>query len=614
MKPLTKQTYLLYWQHARKYSFWLFVTVAGVVIASVLEVIIPLYFKEFFEALVRGAQGRDLYANVLLQILFIIIALRVISWAFWRVSTFVIAHLQSRVMSDLLNTAFENLQNHSYYFFANRFVGTLVRRAGRLSDSFEGIADRVYYDFLPLIVKIIAIVFVLFLSSKLVAFITIAWTIMYLAINYFFIIYSIKYDEKSSAMDSIVSGQLADTLTNNTNVKLFTGIKYEISQFVKLTEEQFRLRRFAWWLAESSEAVRAGLMVILEFVIFYFAISLWQSGQIGVGDFVLIQSYLIDLFGRLWGFARAMRNMFRYLANAEEMVEIINTPHGIIDKSRAKKLKVTNGEVEFRDVTFAYNQTRDVINHLNLKIKPGEKVGVVGLSGSGKTTIASLILRLFDIQDGAILIDGQNIADVTQDSLHSSISFVPQDPILFHRTLWENIRYGKRDAKDKEVIQAARDAYCDEFVETLPEKYQTYVGERGIKLSGGQRQRIAIARAFLKNASVLILDEATSSLDSHSEQIIQQALERLMQGQPSQNASAGTKVLADETAGQGRTTIVIAHRLSTISKMDRIVVLDNGKVVEQGTHAELIANPDSIYTKLWNLQVGGFISAGETEE
>ena len=260
--------------------------------------------------------------------------------------------------------------------------------------------------------------------------------------------------------------------------------------------------------------------------------------------------------------------------------------HEVKDLKNAISLSATRGQIEFKDVGFAYDLKNKVIDNLSFRIKSGQKVALVGPSGGGKTTVTKLLLRLFDIQQGQILIDGQNIKRVSQDSLRSQVSLVPQDPILFHRTLIENIRYGRLDATDEEVMAASRLAHCHDFIMSFPKKYQTYVGERGIKLSGGERQRVAIARAILANAPILILDEATSSLDSESEYLIQQALENLM---------------------KQKTTLVIAHRLSTIMKMDRIVVFQDGQIVEDGTHADLIHSKTGLYKKLWDLQVGGYV-------
>jgi ATP-binding cassette subfamily B protein len=327
-------------------------------------------------------------------------------------------------------------------------------------------------------------------------------------------------------------------------------------------------------------------MTILEIGLMFLAIKLWQKNILTVGDFVLIQAYLLRIFEKLWGFGRVIRDFYENLADAEEMTEILETPHEIVDIPNAKKLKIITGGIKFNNVDFNYNQTRKVLDKFNLEIKPQEKIALVGPSGAGKSTIVRLLLRLHDINAGEIIIDKQNIAKVMQESLWQNISLVPQDPILFHRTLLENIRYGELKATDKDVIKAAKIAHCHEFISQLPDGYGTYVGERGVKLSGGERQRVAIARAVLRNAPILVLDEATSSLDSESERYIQDALDKLM---------------------KEKTVIVIAHRLSTIMKMDRIIVIDKGGIIEEGTHKELLKKKNGIYKKLWKIQAGGFI-------
>jgi len=317
----------------------------------------------------------------------------------------------------------------------------------------------------------------------------------------------------------------------------------------------------------------------------YLALKWWYGGLLTLGDIVLVQAYLLRIFDQLWDTGKNIRAIYESLADANEMTEMLLVPHEVQDKPGARALTVSKGELELRNVTFAYPTYAPVLKDFSLLVHPGERIALVGQSGAGKSTIVKLLLRFSDIQGGQILIDGQNIAECRQDSLRRSIALVPQDPILFHRPLLENIRYARPQASREEVIRAAKLAHCHEFIASFPEQYDTYVGERGVKLSGGERQRVAIARAILKNAPILVLDEATSSLDSESEMFIQDALKTLM---------------------QGKTTIVIAHRLSTIMQMDRIVVIEGGKIIEEGKHKELIKARQGIYQKLWQIQAGGF--------
>ncbi len=314
-------------------------------------------------------------------------------------------------------------------------------------------------------------------------------------------------------------------------------------------------------------------------------LSDWKMGRIALPGIVLLYSYFGRLFDNLWSLGSIVRVYYESFADAEEMAVILNRPYEIIDEP-TEKLINAKGEIVFDNVTYIYeNNNTKVLDRFNMKIPAGQKVAIVGTSGAGKTTFVRLLMRLFNLNDGQILIDGIDIKNISQENLREVISFVPQDPSLFHRTLMDNIRYGRRTATDEEVLDAAKLAHCSEFIGKLPEGYKTYVGERGVKLSGGERQRVAIARAILKDSPILILDEATSSLDSISEHYIQDAFENLM---------------------KGKTTIVIAHRLSTIQKMDRIIVLDKGEIAEEGTHKELLVK-NGIYANLWNHQTGGFL-------
>lgn len=585
MKRVTKQTFALYWKHVRVYRGLALVMVAAVSVGTLLHLAQPLFYREFFDILASGDAPR-MQAPKLLRIIFQILGINIVGYVFYRIASFSSITFQSRVMRDIENSTFDYLHHHSVGFFINRFVGSLVRRVNRLVRSFEVMADRATWDLIPLTLQVIVVVTVLTIERPILGALMFVWVVLYVGVSYLFSLYKLKYDTAQAEVDSRVSGNLADTITNAINVKLFTAFGREYRRHGGLTDEQNRARVLAWRMDEAMHSITGFFFIILEFAVFWIAIRLWGEGKVTVGDFVLIQSYLLTIFIHMWDFGRILRNIYENLAEAEEMVEILSTPHEVQDSMRAKPLRVREGKIEYTNVQFAYTKTRDVLKDFSLAIEPGERVGLVGPSGSGKTTLTALLLRSFDVIGGAISIDGQNIAHVTQESLRAAIALVPQDPLLFHRTLYENIAYGRANATKKEVIRASRLAHCHEFIDKLPYTYETFVGERGVKLSGGERQRVAIARAILKNAPILVLDEATSSLDSHSEALIQDALVNLM---------------------KGKTTLVIAHRLSTIMKMDRIVVIQHGTIMEQGSHTELLAH-GGLYKKLWDMQAGGFIA------
>ncbi|MCX6785442.1 MAG: ABC transporter ATP-binding protein [Candidatus Komeilibacteria bacterium] len=587
-KNFTKETFKIFWQHAKKYRWLGPIMFFSVVFASIANIMTPLFYKQFFDIL---AGPGDVFSRepVLIGLLVKILIIYAIGWVFWRGSSFAIAYFENKVMVDLNNSCFAYLHRHSISFFNNTFVGSLVKKVNRFGRAFEGIADIFIFEFLPVFVDLFFVIWILSLRNLTYGLIIAAWAVVYLLINYYFSLYKLKYDFKRSEADSRSTAVLADSITNHQNIKLFNGYEREIGFFKSVNLELKKIRQFCWNLGNIFEALQSVLMIFLEIGIFYFALKLWQKGLATIGDFVLIQSYILTVFNRLWNFGKVIRHYYEHLADANEMTEILQTPHEIQDVKNAMPLTVSAGGIEFKKVTFSYNQTRRVIKDLNLIIKPKEKVGLIGPSGAGKSTIVNLLLRSYDLEYGKILIDGQKVSAVARESLWQNISLMPQDPILFHRSLMENIRYGKPEVTAEQVIAAAKLANAHEFIVNFNEGYDTFVGERGVKLSGGERQRVAIARAILKNAPILLMDEATSSLDSESEYLIQQALSVLM---------------------AEKTVIAIAHRLSTIMKMDRIIVLDNGQIVEQGTHAQLLRK-NGLYKQLWKRQVGGFIGDAE---
>lgn len=582
MKSRTRQTLRIFWQHARRYPGTIFLLAVSMAAATAIDVYIPSLYKRLFNGLASGSVP----ASELFSIIFTILGAAFVMWGFWRVAGFTNDFFQPRVMADILNACFKYLHDHSYNFFSSNFVGSLVKKVTRFERAFESVADILYWEMGQTALRIFIILLVLyFYVHEVLALVLLAWSVLYVAFSYLFARFKLKYDIESSEIDTRVSGTLADTITNNINIKLFGGTNRELKIFRSVTQKQFQIRKWTWNLSDINESVTMGLMIFLEFLMLYTAVRYWQRGILTVGDFALIQAYLVQIFGRLWNLGRHIKQLYERLAEAEEMTEILVTPHGVQDRLNAELLKVTDGKIEFKNLTFGYHKSRNVFKSFNLVIKPGERIAFIGPSGGGKTTIVKLLFRFFDVTGGEILIDDQNIADVTQESLRANLSLVPQDPILFHRSLYDNIAYGRPGAPSSEIYKAARQAHCHEFISSFPKGYDTFVGERGIKLSGGERQRVAIARAMLKNAPILVLDEATSSLDSESEYYIQDALRNLM---------------------KNRTTIVIAHRLSTIMQMDRIVVIDRGQIKEQGKHKELLKAKQGIYQKLWDIQAGGF--------
>lgn len=584
MQKVTKETFRIYWTHSKKYPGLLLGMAVGVLGFTGFATYAPFWYKRFFDMLAQGIR-EDL--SGFYQVLVVILLINMAEWFFFRFGDMIIIRFQPYVMRDLKNTCYEYLHKHSFGYFTDNFAGSLVRRVNRYARSFEDIADIAYWHVGGTALRVIIILIAVAFWNKYIAMIIAAWAVLYIVGSVWIARVQMKYDQAAADQDTKTTGHLADTITNNVNIKLFSAYTRENTSYNEHTHTLALLQKKSWGIKSYTDAAQALLMIGLEFGVFYMAIGFWQKGTFSVGDFALIQAYVIQLFNFLWGLGRQIRKMYSSLADAEEMTEILLTEHEIQDTADAQTLTVTQGDVQFNTITFTYNKGITIFKDFDLHIEPGERVALVGASGSGKSSLMKLLFRFVDVNSGAITIDGTDIRDVTQDSLRDALSLVPQDPILFHRTLMENIRYGKPNATNKEVMQAAKLAHCHEFISAFPEGYKTLVGERGVKLSGGERQRIAIARAILKNAPILVLDEATSSLDSESEHLIQDALEKLM---------------------RGKTTIVIAHRLSTIMQMDRIIVMGDGKIIEQGSHTELISKKKGQYKKLWDIQVGGFIN------
>lgn len=580
-KVLTRQTLKIFWQHTKPYWPYALLALIGSWFATTVEVYRPWLYRSLLNIF---AQGSAHYEQALMVVLGLL-GLGALRLLFRRGMDYGAIQYQSGAKRDLWLTSFQELHRQDYSYFTNQFTGTLVKRANRYDGAYEQIMDQITFGLGQTVVRVVITIVSIAFFRLDVALGFLIWALIY----WVYVLHKLKikqpYDLEKADVDSKVSGWLADTVGNFPTIKLFASHKREDELFTQKVNwfRETLLRQ--WRIGFKLDSGQAVLVILLEAVVLLWSLQLWKQGNLTVGDMALLQLYVTSLNNTLWDFGRQLKAITQSLADANEMTEIILQPKTIADESKAKPLKVSKGEIEFRNVDFAYESEGKVLDNLTLTIPARQKLALVGPSGGGKTTITKILLRLYNVTGGSVFVDGQNVAKVTQDSLREAISFVPQEPILFHRSLLDNIRYGNTQATEAEVVEASKLAHAHEFIINSAQGYETLVGERGIKLSGGERQRIAIARAILKNAPILVLDEATSSLDSESEMLIQDALKHLM---------------------RNKTVIVIAHRLSTIMQMDRIVVLENGKILEQGKHKELLKIKQGVYQKLWGIQAGSF--------
>jgi ATP-binding cassette, subfamily B, bacterial len=547
--------------------------------------LMPFYYSKVIDALTEVPPDGVMVAAVMTPFIMLAVV-RLSAFVLRRSMAYVLSWLQVRIEKDLSDYSFSKLVNHSDKFFADNFSGSIIAKNNRFTKSFVNLFDNFIFNIWPTTIGILSILIVVYKNNILLGHIFLAWIVVYLLIVFVSIKLRVKYDKKAAAEDSKVTGVLSDVVTNVLSMKIFSSKKTEEKNYKAATRIYEEAQLKAWWMFSHHLNIQLALMIILEIGSMYYTISLWAQGAVTVGFVVLIQGFVMNILGNLKFFGHMLGRMMKSVVDMHEMLEIIELEPGISDPENPETPQMSNGGIEFKNVNFTYDEGQEVFKDFNLKIPAGQKVGLVGHSGSGKTTVTNLMMRFSDVTSGEILIDGQNISAVTQDDLRNNISYVPQEPLLFHRTIQENIAYSKPNATKVEIIDASKKARVDEFVVDLPKGYKTMVGERGVKLSGGQRQRIAIARVMIENAPIFILDEATSALDSESEQCIQESFKEAM---------------------QGKTAIVVAHRLSTIQSMDRIIVLDNGKILEDGSHDELLSKKGK-YHDLWNHQVNGFIT------
>lgn len=577
-----------YWRHVRVYRG----TLWGLIISVPITILLNGYIPTVLVASVLGKLSSQQYhASQLLGVFGPYLAaytvLMLVGMLLWRLVDNLMWHLEANMSRDMAEEVFEHMLRETADFHANHFSGSLVSQANKLLGSYIRAADTTIFQVYPMLAGIIISAVILITRAPLFVLLLIIFAVFFLTTA---LIVSRPVQRQGaifSAIESKQTGYLADAIANAMAVKSFARGNYERIRFHKATTDTFdnlflfaRMHRKQLnWLGILGRSTSAMSLTMVAVSVLVF--------HSNIGTAFLILSYTANIVDQLFQFSNnSIRNYNRTLGDAADMVAILNQKPKIIDPKHPEPLHISRGDITFDQVGFQHDGAgKAIFRNLNLHIKAGEKVGLVGHSGSGKTTLTRLLLRFSDIQHGKILIDGQDITHITQDDLHTKIAYVPQESVLFHRTLKENIGYGDIEASDQQIHAVAKLAHSHDFISALPDGYETLVGERGIKLSGGQRQRIAIARAMLKNAPILVLDEATASLDSESEAYIQDALWTLM---------------------EGRTAIVVAHRLSTIQKMDRIIVLDDGEIIEQGSHKELLRQ-NGQYAALWARQSGGFI-------
>jgi ATP-binding cassette, subfamily B, bacterial len=585
-QPLPKTLSAFFWHFLKKEWKWLLIIQIFGFAWSLDHTIWPYIIMLFIDGITNFAGDKAEIWHALSKPILMGLSLWIIVEISFRLSGILSAKIFPTIEAKIRMSMFDYVLHHSQLYFSNQMAGAIANKISDMPQSMTRILQQLMHLFLPVGLALIISTILFARISPLFAIILVSWVTIHMGICLAFSRKCDDYSNIHAEARSNLSGKIVDSLTNSTNVRLFARNRFEHSYLSLFQKDELQKHwQSLWYIEKMKIALGIASFLGAGIGLNWYMIYSWQQGHLTAGEVVFIFNTTWNITMMAWLAGLELPLLFKEIGICRQALTIIQDPHDIIDSPDAKTLKITNGEIVFDHVTFRYLKHQNLFQHKTITLKAKQKVGLVGFSGSGKTTFVNLILRYYDVQGGRILIDGQDISQVTQESLREQISMIPQDPTLFHRSLIENIRYGRLDATDEEVIEASKRAHCHEFILKMPEKYQSPVGERGVKLSGGQRQRIAIARAILKRAPILILDEATSALDSVTEKDIQEGLEFLM---------------------EQHTTLVIAHRLSTLSGMDRILVFDEGKIVEEGTHEELI-RVQGHYSRMWNMQVGGFL-------
>ena len=551
--------------------------------SAMADVLTPLYAGRLIDAVASGAASDDIVWSAALSSFWLLIALGVGSTLLRQAVFQNIIVFTLKMMNEIVSNAFYRVQRFSTDWHANSFAGSTVRKVTRGMWAVDLLNDTLLVALLPSVVMLVGATALLGLHWPMMGLVVGAGSVLYIAVT---VAMSLGYVAPAArlgnAWDTRMGGALADSVSCNAVVKAFGAETREEARLARVVDKWRNRTRRTWVRGTLNGGLQGAMLVAMQAGILGVSLLLWSRNEASVGDITFALTMFFMLQGHLRDVGMHIRNLQRSVNDMEELVALEKQPLGVEDRPGAGEIRVTAGEIRFEDVTFRYGQHDTALyENFSVRIAPGERIGLVGHSGSGKTTFIKLIQRLYDVNGGRITIDGQDIAQAKQSSLRGQIAIVQQEPVLFHRTLAENIAYARPGATQAEIEQAARLASAHDFIMALPKGYATLVGERGVKLSGGERQRVAIARAFLADAPILILDEATSSLDSESEVLIQQAMDRLM---------------------EGRTTLVVAHRLSTVRALDRLLVMDHGRVIEEGSHEALIRLKNGLYRRLFERQ------------
>ena len=584
-----RRTLHYYWAATRKHlGFFVGLVVSTIGFNVLLQYGNPFVMGLIVDRVSEGGVGPNQVFEVFGGFVAALILVNLFGQACSKIQDYTLWKLEIAVSYDLATESFDALSNQSMSFHSNRFGGTLVSQTTKFMSAYNQIVENLTFPFIPVVCSVVATcVLLLPRVPEYVAVLLVLLTI-YVVISYVMYKRILKLNEQAAGAQNQLSGELSDAVTNILSVKTYGREDYERELFDRANREVVQKDTKRIMASLLRGVITASLAVIIMAVasVFLAGGNAWFG--ITPGTLVMMFTYTYTITNQFNFINTGLQRFNRAFGDASGLTQVLDEPRLVADAPDAKPLVVHEGAIEFKDLDFWYTDgdaRTQVFDKFQLKIPAGQRVGLVGMSGAGKTTLTKLLLRLSDIQEGQILVDGQNVADITQQSLRRQIAYVPQEALLFHRTIAENIGYGKPGATMEEIREAAHQANALEFIEQLPQGFETITGERGVKLSGGQRQRVAIARAMLADCPILVLDEATSALDSESERLVQDALGKLM---------------------AGRTAIVVAHRLSTVASLDRIVVLDHGKIVEDGPHAQLI-EAGGAYAHLWNRQTGAYL-------